>query len=112
MAARKGAGRVRRVARIAAAVLACVLLLLVAASIGFCYLSVRRQWRPFLFSGLFYLAVAYYLAFSESVTRLADDPAAQDTARLVLTLGLIATGLVTMVVAWKLPARVVRPRRP
>ncbi len=67
-----------------------------------CYLSAWKQWRPFLFAGLFYIAVAYVLAFLRVWDELEGE--ALETARQVLMASMLALGLVTMIVAWRLPA--------
>jgi hypothetical protein len=72
------------------------------AAIACCYVSVWKQWRPFLFTGLFYVAVAYYRAFIRLWGELEGE--ALDTARLMLTGGALALGIATMVLAWRLPA--------
>ena len=78
------------------------LLVLVVASIACCYVSVWKQWRPFLFTGLFYVALAYYRAFVRLWSELEGD--ALDTARILLTAGMLALGIGSMVLAWRLPA--------
>jgi serine/threonine protein kinase len=78
------------------------LFVLVAASIACCYVSVWRQWRPFLFTGLFYVAVAYFRAFVRLWDQLEGD--ALDAARLRLTGAVLVLGIATMVLAWRLPA--------
>jgi hypothetical protein len=78
------------------------IVLLFVAAIACCYVSVWKQWRPFLFTGLFYVAVAYYRAFIRLWGELEGE--ALDTARLMLTGGALALGIATMVLAWRLPA--------
>ncbi len=78
------------------------LIVLSAASIGTCYLSVWKQWRPFLFSGLFYLAVAYERSFVEAVDRMTSE-AALDKSRIMLAGTMLLLGMLTMILAWKLP---------
>ena len=78
------------------------LIVLVLAAIACCYVSVWRQWRPFLFTGLFYIAVAYVLAFLRVWDELEGE--ALETARQVLMASMLALGLGTMIVAWRLPA--------
>ena len=73
------------------------------ASISLCYISVRKQWRPFLFTGLFYVAVAYVRCFLEADSRL-DDDRVFDMSRLLLAGLMLALGIATMIVAWRLPA--------
>ena len=75
---------------------------LAAASILTCFLSVWKQWRPFLFSGLFYVAVAYARAFVEAGRRI-DDETVLDRTRIALAVTMLVVGMVTMVLAWKLP---------
>ncbi len=78
------------------------LIVLVLAAIACCYVSVWKQWRPFLFTGLFYIAVAYFRAFSRVWDELEGE--ALETARQVLMGSMLALGLGTMIVAWRLPA--------
>ncbi|MEE8153711.1 MAG: serine/threonine-protein kinase [Phycisphaerales bacterium] len=78
------------------------LIVLVLAAITCCYVSVWKQWRPFLFTGLFYVAVAYYRAFVRVKMELGIG--ADDNASIVLMASMLALGLVTMIVAWRLPA--------
>ncbi len=78
------------------------LIVLVLAAIACCYVSVWKQWRPFLFTGLFYIAVAYFRAFTRVWEELEGE--ALETTRQVLMLAMLALGLVTMIVAWRLPA--------
>ncbi len=78
------------------------LIVLVLAAIACCYVSVWRQWRPFLFTGLFYIAVAYVLAFLRVWDELEGE--ALETARQVLMGSMLAIGLANMIVAWRLPA--------
>ncbi len=78
------------------------ILVLVVASITCCYVSVWKQWRPFLFTGLFYVAVAYYRAFVRVKVELGTG--GYDNASIVLTASMLALGLGTMIVAWRLPA--------
>ena len=79
------------------------LIILAVTSISLCYISVRKQWRPFLFTGLFYVAVAYVRCFMEADSRL-DDDRVFDMSRLLLTGLMLALGIATMIVAWRLPA--------
>ena len=67
-----------------------------------CYLKAWKQWRPFLFTGLFYVAVAYYRAFVRVKMELGIG--ADDNASIALMASMLALGLVTMIVAWRLPA--------
>lgn len=77
------------------------ILILVLASITCCYISVWKQWRPFLFTGLFYVAISYFRAY----LRVSDEIEGDDleTMRQMLMLGMLALGLGTMVIAWRLP---------
>ncbi len=78
------------------------LVALALASIALCYISVWKQWRPFLVTGLVWVAVAYGRAFRETL-RFEDNPSALDRARLALAGALLVVGIVTMILAWKLP---------
>ncbi|MHC4218445.1 MAG: serine/threonine-protein kinase [Planctomycetota bacterium] len=78
------------------------LVVLAAAAVATCYLSVWKQWRPFLLSGLFYIAVAYGRAFSEVAER-AENDVVLDQSRLGLAGTMLFLGILTMVLAWKLP---------
>ena len=78
------------------------LILLVAASIAFCYLSAWKQWRPFFLTGLFYVAVAYYRAFVRVKMELGMG--VDDNASIVLMGSMLALGLGTMILAWRVPA--------
>jgi len=77
------------------------LVLLAIASIAFCYLSVIRQWKPFLITGLAYFAVAYVLAFREVQLRLEEDLITP--TELSLLFGVLGLGLVMMLLAWQMP---------
>lgn len=78
------------------------LIVLSAASIATCYVSVWKQWRPFLFSGLLYVAVAYGRSFIEAVDRITSETAL-DTSRITLAGTMLLLGILTMILAWKLP---------
>ncbi len=78
------------------------LVALALASIALCYISVWKQWRPFLVTGLVWVAVAYGRAFRETL-RFEDNPSALDRARLALAGALLVVGIVMMILAWKLP---------
>jgi hypothetical protein len=68
-----------------------------AASIVVCFVSVIKQWKPFVVNGLVYLAAAYFRAF--------DDAAVRDSRglQIALAVGAIAIGLGVMAAAWWLP---------
>ena len=85
------------------------LIMLAAASVFTCYLSVWKQWRPFLVSGLFYIAAAYVRAFLEAGKRIHNDTALDQT-RIALAAAMLVLGILTMVLAWKLPEWVGRLR--
>ncbi len=75
------------------------LIVAAAASVVVCYVSVIKQWKPFVINGLVYLAAAYFRAF--------DDHAVRDsrTLQVVIAIGGIAVGLSVMAAAWWLPDR-------
>jgi serine/threonine protein kinase len=89
------------------------LIALYIVSLIFCYLSVRRQWRPFMITGVLYLGVAFWTMFTvfEEIARrrypesAAPLHSAQLTA-ILLTLGL---GLIVMIIARNLPPAVQSP---
>ena len=76
--------------------------LLPIGSVGVILLSVPRQWKPFLATGLVYLAAWYVRAFVRAEGEL-EDPA---RAWIALTLSLLLLGCATMVLAWLAPFRV------
>lgn len=66
---------------------------------AFCYLSVLRQWRPFLVTGLVYLGVVYFKTF-ELMNE--DIPKSWlDTAQIALTMLTIVLGAIIMGISWK-----------
>lgn len=69
--------------------------LLAALILATVYLSVLRQWKPFLITGLAYVVVWAVRLFAAIDTELDNSP----TARAVATLGLMAAGVVLMLVA-------------
>jgi predicted Ser/Thr protein kinase len=75
------------------------LAILPVCAIAFCYLSVLKQWKPFVFNGMVYAALAYAQAFIEINNRFDSRPA----WRISLTFGLLAAGLLIMVAAWRVP---------
>lgn len=75
------------------------LLALGAFSIIMCFVSVLKQWKPFLINGLIYFAIAYVRAFD----RVNDHFSHAPNLRLALFGGLIVFGLFVMIAAWKLP---------
>ena len=78
--------------------------LLALASLLFCYLSIHRQWRLFLFSGLLYLAIAYARMFIRLEGEFADDETMLNRIRLVMMAGMAVVGLLVMGLAWILPS--------
>jgi len=75
------------------------LLALGASSVIVCFVSVLKQWKPFLVNGLFYFAVAYIRAFDRVNQHFSETP----NLRLALFGGLVIFGLFVMIAAWKLP---------
>lgn len=78
--------------------------LLALASLLFCYLSIHKQWRLFLFSGLLYLAIAYARTFFRLEDEFADDEILLNRLRLVMMAGMAVVGLLVMGLAWILPS--------
>ena len=72
-----------------------------ARSLGLCAWSVLKQWRPFLFSGLFYLAVAYGFGFRWIGEHVPDD--IDGPFRIGLALLGVIVGLLVMYLAWRAP---------
>ncbi len=70
-------------------------------SLGLCAWSVLKQWRPFLFSGLFYLAVAYGFGFRWIGEHVRDD--IDGPFRIGLALLGVIVGLLVMYLAWRAP---------
>ncbi|MFZ4573509.1 MAG: serine/threonine-protein kinase [Phycisphaerales bacterium] len=68
-------------------------------SVLLCFVSVLKQWKPFLINGLVYIAVAYARAFDRVDSEFNHSP----RLRLALFIGLAAVGLFIMIAAWKLP---------
>ncbi len=82
------------------------LVLLSLAAVSFISLSVVRQWKPFLFSGLAYLTVAYIRAFSlvdACYPRAEVMPPERHTWHAILVAGALAIGLLVMLAAWAFP---------
>lgn len=75
------------------------LLALGVSSIVMCFVSVLKQWKPFLVNGLVYFAIAYVRAFD----RVNEHFSHVLNLRLALFAGLVLFGLFVMVAAWKLP---------
>jgi hypothetical protein len=75
------------------------LLAVAALAIILCFVSVLKQWKPFLVNGLIYLAIAYARAFDRVTSEFQDSP----RLRLALFGGLGVLGLFVMIAAWKLP---------
>lgn len=80
--------------------------LLLVLAVGFCVASAMKQWKPFLFSGLVYLAVWYARCFDRIETELAD----QRAWRIGLTVAALVVGPALMLLAWKAPAWIARRR--
>ncbi len=79
------------------------LIVLALASVALCYISVWRQWRPFLVTGLVWMALVYGRSFYEALDKLQYDPWALNRVRLALAAALLILGVATMILAWKLP---------
>lgn len=79
---------------------------LAAASIGFIVASVPRQWKPFLATGLVYLALCYARAFGRAEDHL-DDPR---FVQVALTVVMLVLGGSIMALAWRTPTRLVAAR--
>jgi len=75
-------------------------------ALGFCFGSALRQWKPFLISGLAYLAVWYTRGFHRIETELAG----LDTWRLALTAAFLAMGPALMFIAWRSPVWIANRR--
>lgn len=66
-------------------------------AVTLCFISVWKQWKPFLVNGLFYFAVVYFRAFDEPWFR-------GDLGHSILALGALGIGIGAMVLAWRLPS--------
>ncbi|USN99408.1 MAG: serine/threonine protein kinase [Phycisphaeraceae bacterium] len=82
------------------------LVLLPVLAIGFCFASALRQWKPFLISGLAYLAIWYGRCF----VRIEADLPEATAWRVVLTFAAVLLGPALMVLAWRAPAWIARRR--
>ncbi|MBZ0172343.1 MAG: hypothetical protein K8E66_08195, partial [Phycisphaerales bacterium] len=82
------------------------LVLLPLLAVGFCFASALRQWKPFLISGLVYLAVWYARCF----VRIETELAAEHAWRITLTIAALILGPGLMFLAWKAPAWIARHR--
>ncbi len=72
-------------------------------ALALCFISVWKQWKPFLVNGLVYLAIVYFRAFDEPIF-------SNDLGRAILALGALTIGIAAMILAWKLPAWVATAR--
>jgi hypothetical protein len=82
------------------------LVTLAAAALGFIGLSVVRQWKPFLFSGLGYLTVAYVRGFvlvDSYFPKAEVVPWARLAWQTALVAGALGLGLLVMLLAWAFP---------
>ncbi|MCW5776663.1 MAG: protein kinase [Phycisphaeraceae bacterium] len=79
---------------------------LAAASVAFILASVPRQWKPFLATGLIYLALCYARAFGRADDHLEDPRLAQ----IALTFFMLVLGGGIMALAWRTPTRLVAAR--
>jgi hypothetical protein len=82
------------------------LVTLAAAALGFIGLSVIRQWKPFLFSGLGYLTVAYVRGFvlvDSYFPKAEVVPWARLAWQTALVAGALGLGLLVMLLAWAFP---------
>jgi serine/threonine protein kinase len=80
--------------------------LLPVVALGFCFASALRQWKPFLISGMAFLAIWYARCF----TRIEGELAVDGAFRAGLTLAALALGPGLMFLAWRAPAWVARHR--
>jgi hypothetical protein len=82
------------------------LIALPLVAVAFCFASALRQWKPFLLSGLAYLAVWYARCFARIESELAGHAA----WRVGLTAAALVLGPALMILAWKAPAWIARRR--
>lgn len=73
------------------------LIIAAAGSVVVCYVSVIKQWKPFVINGLVYLAAAYFRAFDDHAVQ------ASHALQIVIAIGGIVLGLSVMAAAWWLP---------
>jgi hypothetical protein len=73
------------------------------ASVAFTIASVRRQWRPFLVSGLIGLAWTFAILFTRLRERLETDTFESTAIWLVVIFGIVGIGI--MIVSGLLPSR-------
>jgi hypothetical protein len=78
------------------------LILLSASSISFCFLSAWKQWRSFLLSGMVYFAITYARTFSEVSDRV-EPESILNIWRIGLAAAMLLLGLLTMILAWRMP---------
>lgn len=83
------------------------LALMPLVALGFCFASALRQWKPFLISGLIYLAVWYARCF----VRIEAELAGHSAWRVALTIAALVFGPILMVLAWRAPAWIARQRQ-
>ncbi|HHN77561.1 MAG TPA: hypothetical protein ENK11_02650 [Phycisphaerales bacterium] len=81
-------------------------ILLLSLALGFCVASAVRQWKPFLFSGMVFLAAWYVRCFARIETELGDDRG----WRVGLTVAALVAGPALMLLAWKGPAWIAKRR--
>jgi len=87
------------------------IVVLAALSVVLAYSSIYRQWRPFLLSGLFYIAAAYGRSAFWLIERLEDrEQAIQERGILIQALAALVAGMLIMIVAWRTPAWVSKSR--
>jgi hypothetical protein len=75
------------------------LIVMAGLSIVLCFVSVIKQWKPFVVNGLVYLAVAYFHGFDDVCVR------ASGAAKVVLATSILFIGVGLMIAAWWLPDR-------
>jgi predicted Ser/Thr protein kinase len=75
----------------------------IAASVGFTLASVRKQWRPFIASGLIGLACSFLTLLSDLRQQL--DPATFDTAVIAIIVAVSVLGIGVMLLAGWMTSR-------
>jgi hypothetical protein len=85
--------------------------LLVVGALGFAIWSIKHQWKPFLVSGLGYLATSVFILFfglmyeSENAFELNSQSTVWfNRMAITATCVIIASAVVALVVSWLMPA--------
>lgn len=81
-------------------------LLLPIVALGFCFASALRQWKPFLISGMAFLAIWYARCFA----RIEGELTGAGAFRAGLTLAALVLGPGLMFLAWRAPAWIAKRR--